>query len=290
MDWRFPGFFAPKMYAKSALEMKDQCHGQVEELLSNYGKIDILWYDGGNDFWLAHARDIRHDVTKKYTRENPLCPGFWEGDKLDEMARRLQPEILINDRIGAMDHADFLISEGKVGENNFDQPWESCFTLAGAWGYCADAKPRPLRECVQTLVQVVVAGGNLLLNVGPHPDGHIESDQAERLREIGAWLNDYGESIYATRGGPIPSAKWGGTTWRENTLYVHILNWQDNTIRIPRGDAEILNSQSLTSDQVSVGTEDESLAITVPPADRQAMDTIIKIELDRPVNEAYPKE
>ena len=120
MDWRFPGFFAPKMYRQSAISMKQQCHGQIEELLSNYGKVDILWYDGGTDFWLAHAQDIRHNLDVKYTRDNPLCPGFWDGDHLNEMARRLQPEMMINERIGDMSHADFHVSEGKVGKFNFD--------------------------------------------------------------------------------------------------------------------------------------------------------------------------
>jgi alpha-L-fucosidase len=289
MDWRFPGFFAPLMYKKNALEMKVQCHGQIEELMSNYGKIDILWYDGGNDYWLAHARDIRHQIDTKYTNENPLWPNFWDGDRLDEIARSRQPELLINERIGAMDHADFTISEGKVGSCNFTQPWESCFTLAGAWGYSKGASPRPLRECIQMLIQTVVSGGNLLLNVGPRPDGSIEDNQVERLKEIGNWLALYGESVYATRGGPIQPQRWGGTTWRENMLYVHILHWRENTIRIPRGNAAILSCKSLTGTDVTLVEEEDFLSLRVPAEDRQAMDTICKIEMDCEVSRAYER-
>jgi alpha-L-fucosidase len=288
MDWRFPGFFAPKMYAKSAQAMKQQCHGQIQELMSNYGKIDILWYDGGNDFWLAHARDIRGKADK-YTKENPQCPNFWDGDRLDEIARTRQPEILINERIGAMDHADFIVSEGKVGKCNFQQPWESCFTLAGAWGYCKGARPRPLRECIQTLIQTVVGGGNLLLNVGPRPDGRIEENQVERLKEIGEWLEAYGESVYGTRGGPIPPDRWGGTTWRENTLYVHILHWLDNTVRIPRGKGTILSCISLTGANVTMVEESDWIVLSVPSEDRLVIDTVLKIELDCEAGKAYER-
>ncbi len=287
MDWRFPGFFAPKMYAKSAQAMKEQCHGQIDELMSNYGKIDILWYDGGNDCWLAHARDIRHQGEVQYTRENPQCPNFWDGDRLDELVRTKQPEILINERIGAMNHADFYISEGKVGKYNFAQPWESCFTLAGAWGYCKGATPTPLRECVQMLIQTVVGGGNLLLNVGPRPDGRIEDNQVARLKEIGEWLKAFGESVYSTRGGPIQPDRWGGTTWSNNILYVHILHWFENSIRIPRPSASVLSCISLTGSEVSITEEGEWVTLSVPPEDRQAIDTIIKLEIDDDVGNAY---
>ncbi len=287
MDWRFPGFFAPKMYAGSALAMKEQCHGQIQELMSNYGKIDILWYDGGEDHWLAHARDIRHHVDTTYTRENPQCPNFWDGDRLDEIARTRQPDILINERIGATDHADFYISEGKVGKCNFQQPWESCFTLAGAWGYTKGAIPRPLRECIQMLIQTVVGGGNLLLNVGPRPDGTIEDSQVERLNEIGRWLETYGESVYGTRGGPIQPQRWGGTTWHENILYVHILHWFENTVRIPRSHASILSCISLTGSDVTIVEEPDCILLSVPTEDRLAIDTVLKIELDCEASKAY---
>lgn len=287
MDWRFPGFFAPQMFRQSALAMKQQCHGQIEELLSNYGKIDILWYDGGNDFWLNHARDIRPKINERYTRENPQCPGFWDGDRLDKLARSLQPEIMINERIGAMDHADFIVSEQKVGACNFTKPWESCFTIAGAWGYQKNAVPRTLRECIQVLIQTVVGGGNLLLNVGPRPDGTIEENQAERLREIGQWLEAYGESVYGTRGGPVPSERWGGMTWAGNNLYIHILHWHENIVRIPRYQATTKECISLTGRDVTMTEDGECLSLCVPPEDRDALDTVIKITMDQPVDQAY---
>jgi alpha-L-fucosidase len=186
-----------------------------------------------------------------------------------------------------MDHADFFVSEQKVGACNFEQPWESCFTLARGWGYIKGAAPKPLRECVQMLIQTVVRGGNLLLNVGPRPDGGIEENQAERLREIGGWLEAYGESVYGTRGGPIPPEPWGGMTWRENTLYVHILHWFENSVRIPRSSASVLSCTSLTGSDVTMTEGAEWITLRVPPEDRLAMDTILKLQFDDTVGDAY---
>jgi alpha-L-fucosidase len=128
----------------------------------------------------------------------------------------------------------------------------------------------------------VTGGGNLLLNVGPAPDGLIDTAQVQRLKEIGEWLRKYGESVYGTRGGPLPRENWGGTTWRGNTLYVHILNWIDNVVRLPLNGAVPLKCVSLTGGGVTARTIDGFLELEVSADDRLAMDTIIKIEFARP--------
>jgi alpha-L-fucosidase len=225
LDWRYPGFFFPDLYYSNALEMKRQTYTQVQELLSNYGKIDILWYDGGEDFWLGFGGLMWDGGKGWYTRstDKPYAGKFsWEPVKLNKMVRELQPKIVINPRSGWM--GDFNTQEGTLrGREN--RPWELCTNLSSsAWGWTPSAKDNvmSLDSCIHLLVTVVCQDGNLLLNVGPKPDGEIEPAQAQRLKEIGDFLSKYGESIYNTRGG-VWDAKWGGTTFTDKAIYVHVL-------------------------------------------------------------------
>ena len=121
MDWRFNGYFNYKTDPEDAAAMKKQCYDQVLELMSHYGKVDILWYDG---LWLAHdpATDSGDSLS------------FWEGKKLNDMVRRLQPDIVINNRLG--DPADFSTPEGAiVPPKDPDRPWECCKTMTSGWGH-----------------------------------------------------------------------------------------------------------------------------------------------------------
>jgi alpha-L-fucosidase len=135
-----------------------------------------------------------------------------------------------------------------------------------------------LKDCIHLLVKVVVRDGNLLLNVGPTPEGEIEPAQAGRLREIGKWLEEYGESVYGTRGGPFPPEDWGGYTHRENRLFVHVLRWPQGPITIPAPGKKIVKSRCLTGGTVTLKEAAEGLVLTVPSEQRQELDTIIEIE------------
>jgi alpha-L-fucosidase len=291
LDWRFPGFFLPGLYRESAEAMKRQTYEQVRELLTNYGKIDILWFDGGGDDWLGfgglewwggkwHTRD-----PKQHYSATPL----WEPDKLYRMIRRLQPKIVMNDRAGSPGvdwGGDFHTPERKVGQFDNKRAWETCDVLPESWGWSPNETIRSLRTCIQLLVQVAVNDGNLLLNAGPKPDGAFEDRYADRLREVGAWLKRYGESIYGTRGGPLPSGPWGGVTHRDNRLYVHILDWTESTIALPSIPQKITASRSLTGRDAKVEQTAAGIRISVPPEERQAPDTIILLEADAPVTGA----
>jgi alpha-L-fucosidase len=159
MDWRFPGYFDPKGLPENAALMKQQAYGQVEELMKNYGKIDILWYDGG---WLAHQGT---DADAAW---------FWGPLKLNAMVRKYQPDIVINPRSGMF--GDFQVNEGgaEVKGPILDFPWEKCLSLNGSsWGFTKAQNLMSLKSILQMLVNVVDRGGNMLLNVGPDPDGII---------------------------------------------------------------------------------------------------------------------
>ena len=291
MDWRFEGYFLPRMYHRSALRMKKQCHEQVKELLTQYGKVDILWYDGGEDYWLAHGIDL-HRVRDKARpdnwEKNPQIANFWEADKLDKMVRELQPGIVINNRSGSRQYGDFETPECRIGAFNTATPWETCEIISeGSWGWMPGRKVKSLRKIIHLLVQTVTGDGNFLLNVGPRPDGSIAEEQAERLKQIGRWMDLYGESIYGTRGGPFVNDLCAGATWKGNTMYLHVLDWQQDDIRIPATPAMVQIS-SLTAAKMEWKREGDMIVIAVSDDDKTAIDTIIKVEFDRNVDAVYP--
>lgn len=283
LDWRYPGFFFPDLYYSNALEMKKQTYTQVRELLSNYGPIDILWYDGGEDNWLGFAGLMWDGGKGWYTRgfDKPYKGRFsWEPIKLNTMVRELQPTIVINPRSGWM--GDFNTQEGGLrGREN--RPWELCTNLSGgAWGWTPAAKYNimTLDSCIRLLVSVVCQDGNLLLNVGPKADGEIEPAQVQRLTEIGHFLAQYGESIYNTRGG-VWDVHWGGTTVGDNALYVHVLHIPANgEIILPAVRQKIRSAKYLgTNENVGFKQGDGEIVLNGIANKENKTDVILKLNL-----------
>jgi alpha-L-fucosidase len=285
LDWRYPGFFFPDMYRASAEEMKKQTYTQVRELLTQYGRIDILWYDGGEDNWLGlgglmwdgakgwHTRGFHMPYTGKFS---------WEPIKLNKMVRELQPKIVIGQRSGWM--GDFETQEvGFRGRPKDDRPWELCTLLGGtAWGWTPSSATQvmSLDSCIQLLVTVVSQGGNLLLNVGPKPDGSIEPAEVQRLKEIGNFLSKYGESIYSTRGG-IYDARWGGTTITDKVIYVHVLNVpSDRIVNLPSVSQRVSSARYLRDNSEATFVQSNTGISLINLADKQnEPDLIIKLAL-----------
>lgn len=287
LDWRFPGYFFPQLYRSSAEEMKTQTYKQVRELLSNYGKIDILWWDGGGDDWLSFGCEPQGTELKKRDTKWPQDKHFageplWDGNKLNAMVRELQPQIIVNDRASSPVvewEGDFTTPEGKIGKYNTERDWETCDLLAGSWGWQPDRKPKTLEYIITTMVRVVTGDGNYLLNVGPRPDGSIEPDQVERLKEVGQWMEKYGESIYKTRGGPFPNSEWGGFTHKDNVIYIHILDWSKMPEMLPAVSRKIKKASCLTGGKVSFTQTQNGLKIAVIGQSGNQIDTIIKLDL-----------
>ncbi len=238
-------------------------HGQLREICSNYGKIDIVWFDGLG----GSAQD-------------------WDSENLIKMIRGLQPHVIINNRAGLP--ADHDTPEQRIGKFQNDRPWETCMTICRQWAWKPDDQMKSLEQCIQTLVRVVGGDGNFLFNVGPMPDGRIEPRQVERLKEMGAWLNKYGQSIYATRGGPFLPGPWGASTSQGSTIYVHVLNWPDENLRLPPIPRKIVASSVLAGGTVIVGQGDKGIEISVPKSDRNELDTIVRLDLDGPAGEIPP--
>jgi len=257
-DWHHPDY-----RTANHARYIEYMHGQIRELLSNYGKVDVLWFDGLG----GTAKD-------------------WDSERLFAMIHKLQPDILINNRCGLP--GDYDTPEQKIGEYRTDRVWETCMTLGTQWAWKPDDQIKSLKECIQILVRTVGGDGNLLLNVGPMPDGRIEPRQVERLREIGEWLSRYGESIYRTRGGPFRPGTWGASTRRGDTIYLHILSWEGHSVRLPPIQRRIVSSTVLTGGIAIIDQGDDGIEITLPPVYRNSADTIVMLRLDGPAETANP--
>ncbi|HWW73126.1 MAG TPA: alpha-L-fucosidase, partial [Duganella sp.] len=165
LDWRFPGYFFPDLQRQSAEAMRDQYHRQVEKLMSNYGKIDVLWFDGGETEWLNFGADWT-DVGAPGPRWAVRPAGrryqgsfSWQHEQMYASIRRLQPQVLMNGRADMPE--DFRSREGDaaLGEFDSEHPWELCTTIAGAWGYQPGAQPKPLKHYIQLLAKVAGRDG-----------------------------------------------------------------------------------------------------------------------------------
>ena len=163
-------------------------------------------------------------------------------------------------------------------------------TLGKQWAWKPNDQIKSLQQCIQTLVWVVGGDGNFLFNVGPMPDGQIEPRQIERLQEMGRWLAKYGKSIYATRGGPFKPGPWGASTHRDNYIYVHILDWQGDSLLLPPIDKRVLGGSLLTGGKVNLRQTQDGIAVTAPKQYHQDIDTIVMLELDGPAREIHPVE
>jgi alpha-L-fucosidase len=289
LDWRFPGFFFPGIYQQSAVEMRDQYQRQVEILGRNYGKIDILWFDGGANEWLGFGGvEFSGSGWHARAKDQPYRGKFdWQDEKTVAHLRELQPQILVNNRTDA--RADFLTREGDSAMGEFDNvhPWELCTTITdGAWGYQPNARVKPLAQLVGLLVGAAGRDGNLLLNVGPRPDGSLDPEQLKRLSEMGRWMRANGESIYGTRGGPWLPGKYGVSTHRGSTVYLHVLRRPaDGVLELPVLSARVVSARVLHAGQIEFNQNRNTLKVTVPESGADASDTVIELGLSEPLPE-----
>lgn len=198
---------------------------QLRELLTNYGDIAVMWFD----MWIPYEQTI----FKKEQLEQAV-----------KLIRELQPNCLINSRLGLPTDAKFVDFQ-TLGDNVFaseyiDHPWETPGTIAHSWGYSAYEKEwKSTSQIFESLISNVSLNGGLTLNIGPRADGKIPNESITRLNDIGQWLNTYGEAVYGTKGTPLRAKNfdWGYLTFKnngqKNSLYAHVFNWPlDKKLRI----------------------------------------------------------
>jgi len=266
MDWRDPDFRTERHAAFLA-----RMQTELRELLGNYGPIDLLWFD-----WDGH--EPLYDQAHTYGLVKSLQPKAIINNRLDLGKGN-------NDRQILSAHADYYTPEQHVGAYDDQRPWESCMTTSRrgqwAWGGREDGV-KSLEACLGMLIRCAGGDGNLLLNVGPMPAGEIAPEQASLLKEMGAWLAQFGESIYGTRGGPFKPGDYGVSTRKGSTIYLHVLEWPDDTLRLPVIPAKVVSSRVLSGGKAEVRQTSSGLEISVPESDRRAIDTVLAFELDRP--------
>ena len=206
MDWHHPDGAKCKTDEAARRRFVDYTHGLIRELMSNYGKIDILWYDVD---W-------------------PLTPEEWESEKMNQMVFDLQPEIIVNNRNGL--EGDFSTPEQEVRAAQSGRAWESCMTLNDSWGFNRydDAWKTP-KTIVANLANCARGAGNYLLNIGPEPDGSIPPESVACLETVGKWLDTNGKAIYGCDRGDFSWNVNANYTRRGNTLYIHQQYWPGQT-------------------------------------------------------------
>ena len=287
MDWHHPDYLPRRGWEKErSTEGADferyrrYLHSQVTEILSNYGPIDVMWFDGE---W---ERTWNHEHRQE----------------LYDLCRSLQPNVIVNNRVdvgrggmaGLTEDAkycgDFGTPEQEVPANGLPGgDGESCITMNRHWGYNrADQDYKSTEELIRLLIDVASKGGNLLLNVGPKADGTFPAKSSERLEGIGRWLGEYGESIYGTEASPLPETPWGRCTMKrvENRtrLYLHVFDWPSPGL-VVRGlgnrsiRAFLLNDPDTA---LKLGHGVGSVAIAMPKAAPHPNASVVVLEFEGP--------
>lgn len=202
-------------------------NSQLTELLTNYGPIGAIWFDG----WWDHDQD--------------KTPFDWQLDEQYALIHKLQPSCLVGNNHHQTPFAgeDIQIFErdlpgentaGLSGQAVSQLPLETCQTMNGMWGYkIADQNYKSTEELVRYIVKTAGMGANLLLNIGPQPNGELPAAALDRLKGIGEWMNRYGETIYGTKAGDFPAQAWGTSTRKDNKLYVHVMSAEGQDIHLP---------------------------------------------------------
>ena len=278
-DW-----YHPDPFTENHDRYLEYMHGQLREILSNYGKIAGIWFDLGASY--AAWDPVNRRMTTG-PRRMVYDPAVWGAEEMMEMFHELQPGILVNNR--ARDFGDFDTPEQRLGMFNMDRPWESCVTLGRRWVWFPRDDIKTRSQVIALLQRSAGNDGNLLLNIGPKPDGTIEDRQVEVLKEIGDWMDNYGHSIYATRGGPYKANRHFACTRKENMIYLHLLSNRDSTVKLPPLPAKVLEANILGStDLVSVEQTESHLKFTVPVEHREIANLVVEMKLDRPAMEIDP--
>ena len=280
LDWHHPDYFprgftggnwTGRVESGDMNKYLEYMDAQLSELLTNYGDVAGIWFDG---MWDKKDAD-------------------WKLDRTYNLIHKLQPGALVgsNHHRTPYEGEDFQMFEKDLPGHNTtgfspeqtigELPKETCETINNSWGFnLKDDQHKSRKDLIQYLVKAAGYGANFLLNIGPMPNGKIQTEHIERLKEMGEWINVYGETIYGTRGGPLSAREWGVMTQKGNKVYVHILNWQDESIVIPSWGKKIKSAKVfIDKTQVKFLENEFGITLKVPKAKMDAIDTVIELEM-----------
>ena len=259
LDWHHPDARGEN-WPKYAQHMK----GQVKELLTGYGPIGVMWFDGQ---WV-----------REWTAE--------QGKDLEAFCRSIQPQVIINNRVGKgrPDDGDYQTPEQKIPAAAVaGKDWETCMTMNDTWGYKSkDQNWKSAADLLRKLVDIASKGGNFLLNVGPTAEGIIPDESVKRLEEMGAWLKVNGESIYGTTANPLPALPWGRCTAKAGRLYLHVFDWPTGPLKVPGVKGQVARAYLLAdadAKPLKIAAGEDGITIDLPPAAPDPVITVIVLEL-----------
>ncbi|MDO3643884.1 alpha-L-fucosidase [Mucilaginibacter sp. L3T2-6] len=205
-DWHSPDYWWPYFPPKDRnvnydpakhpdkwQKFKDFTYNQIQELMTGYGKIDILWMDGG---WVRPLSTV--DTTVDWQRGIKVNQDI-DMPRIAKMARAAQPGLIMVDRTVTGPYENYTTPEQQIPAEPIDHPWETCMTMGNSWSYVPGDKYKSPQQIVQLLVKIVSRGGNLLMNIGPGPDGDWDPEAYKRLADIGKWIKINGEGIYSSK-------------------------------------------------------------------------------------------
>lgn len=246
----------------------DYMDGQLRELCTNYN-VSGIWFDG---MWDKLDAD-------------------WRLGKTYKLIHGVRSEIMIgsNHHVTPYPGEDFqMFEKGLPGKDPFSKeghvsalPLETCETISNSWGYNKDDKNyKSSKDLIRYLVKAAGNDANFLLNVGPKPDGTIQDEFKVRLADMGAWMRTNGESIYNTRGGPVPPQSWGVTTHRGNTVYLHVLSENEKVIAVPDLGGKVLRARLLNGTQVNYMETKYGTLFEIPEMFADPNDTVIVVQID----------
>jgi len=244
MDWHHPDGARCATDPEARKRFVAYTHGLIRELMTNYGKIDVLWYDVS---W-------------------PLNREGWESDKMDAMVRQLQPDIIVNNRNQMP--GDFSTPEQKIVAETNGRAWESCMTLNDSWGYQrADDNWKSSKTIVRNLISCARDGGNYLLNIGPRGDGSIPEESVQVLTEVGHWMANNGDTIYKSDLCQPRRSNYASYTRTGNTLYMHVHFWPGTDVAISGLQTKVKSARLLkTGESVTVNQDPYRVHLTGLPA------------------------
>ncbi len=261
--------YLPTKYPQRWQAFKDYSYTQIEEMMTGYGPVDILWLDGG---WVRPFSSIDTSVSwqKAITIEQNI-----DMPRIAAMARTHQPGLLVVDRTVGGEFENYITPEGHVPEKDPGVPWETCMPMGTSWSWVPNEQYKSTDGIIRTLVQVVSRGGSLLLNVAPGPDGQLDSTAYIRLKEVGEWMKVNGEAIYGTEAfqGPLPSNVLGCTdVYREHerheqsSAYLFVEPDASGELRLPWWAASEVKTASLLASgkALKVRLDHDTFVITLP--------------------------
>lgn len=254
-DW-----FEPRHDVANPGPYVDYLSGQIRELLTIYGDVAGIWWDAGEIVI-------------------PTRPLF-------DMMLQLQPHLISNGRIQSRNNTvpgvSFGTPEQELGAFNLKSPWESCVTMQGeSWFWNGGKDIRSADSCLRLLVGCAAGDGNLLLDFGPDEQGRMHPSVRRNFLSLGQWLQRHGESVYGTRGGPYMPDLWGGSTRRDNAVYLHITQtWPGGRLHVPPLPRRIVRATRLAGGDVPFTQTGEAVNLEIAPSDHERVDTVVRLELD----------